>query len=47
MLKRWDESANSRCPNYVMLNEDAGHLNRCTNKDRQLVLIKCIEEIKE
>ena len=47
MLKRWDESANSRCPNWGMLNKDAGHLNRCTNNDRWLMLIKSIKEIKE
>ena len=47
MLKRWEKSANSRCPNCGILNKDAGHLNRCTDNDRRLMLIKCIKEIKE
>ena len=47
MLKRWDKSANSRCPNCAILNKDAAHLNRCTDKDPRLVLIKCINEIKK
>ena len=47
MLKRWDLSANSRCLNCGILNEDNGHLNRCTDKDQWLMLLKCIKEIKE
>ena len=47
MLKRWDASANSRCPNCGILNQDTGHLNRCTDKGRRLMLIKCINKIKE
>ena len=30
-----------------MLNEDPIHINRCTDKDRRLMLIKCIKDIKE
>ena len=47
MLKRWDKSANSRCPYCGILNKDNGHLNRCTDKARRLMLIKCIKKIKE
>ena len=47
MLQRWDKSANSRCSNCGKLNEDANHLNRCMNKGRQLMLLKCIHELKE
>ena len=47
MLKRWDKSANSRCPNCGKLNKDANHLNRCTDNGRQLMLLKCIHELKE
>ena len=46
MLKRWDKTANSRCPNCEIMKEDATHLNKYTNKDQRLMLIKCIKEIK-
>ena len=29
MLRRWDKTASSKCPNCRQLHEDAGHLNRC------------------
>ena len=45
MLK--DKTANSQCPNCRVTSKDAAHLNKCTNKDRRLILIKCIKEIKE
>ena len=47
MLQRWDKSANSRCPNCGKPNEDANHLNRCTDNGRQLMLLKYIYELKE
>ena len=46
MFHRWNKSANSRCPNCGKLNEDANQLNRCTDNDRQLMLLKCIHELK-
>ena len=47
MLKRWDKSADSRCPNCRKVNEDTNHLNRCRDTGRQRMLLKCIQELKE
>ena len=47
MLKRWEKTAVSRCHNCRIMNEDAVHIKKCTNKDRRLMLIKCFKEIKE
>ena len=47
MLRRWDKTANSSCLNYRVWKKNTDHLNRCTNKDRQLMLIKCTKDIKE
>ena len=47
MLKRWDKTANSKCPNCGIANESAAHLNRCTNRDRKMMLLKCINKLKE
>ena len=47
MSKRWDKTADSRCPNCGIMNESTAHLNKCTNKDRRLIIIKYIKEIKE
>ena len=47
MLRRWDKTGNSSFPNCGVWKENAYHLNRCTNKDRQLMLIKCTKDIKE
>ena len=47
MLKRWDKSADSRCPNCRKANEDADHLNKCRDTGRQQMLLKCIKELKD
>ena len=47
LLKRWDKIVDLRCPNCGIMNENTAQLNKCTNKDRGLILIKCIKEIKE
>ena len=47
MLSRWDKTANSSYPNCGVWKENADHLNRCPNKDRWLMLNKCMKDIKE
>ena len=47
MLKRWDKTVNSSCPTSGVRKETADHLNRCSNKEQRLMLIKCMNDIKE
>ena len=47
MFRRWDNTANSSCPNCGVWKENADHLKGCPNKDRWLMLIKCMKDIKE
>ena len=47
MLRRWDKTASSSCLNCGVWKENADHLNRCPNKDRQLMPIKCTKILKD
>ena len=47
VLGRWDKTANSKYPNCGVHNKNDAPLNRFPNRDRRLMLIECIEDIKE